>query len=1041
MRNSGTAFSVESTNRYRTPPPRPEKIPFPPTLDNIPKLKKFIVDSFKSSTFDNTDPFPSLPPPHFKIFLKPDAIPYAQHTPIPVPHHLKVAVKQQLDDDVKRGIIMPVPLNSPVIWCAPMVVTTKADGGPRRTIDYQHLNSQCFRQTHFTHSPFDLASQVPAKTKKTVIDAVDGFHSVQVDRDSQHMLMFITEWGRYIPLRMPQGYFASGDAYTQRTDNITRDVPRKLNIIDDTLLYDDTIEQSFFHTWDYLTLCANNGITANLKKFQFCEDTVEFAGLSITPTGVAPCEKILSAIRNFPTPTNTTGARSWFGLVQQVAWAYSIGPIMAPFRQLLQENKFYWDGELERIFNDSKNTIINLVIEGVQSFDVNRKTCLQTDWSADGIGYLLLQKHCNCTPNSPICCKDGWKLIFAGSRFTKPAESRYSPPEGEALALAWALQHSRMYTLGCPDLLLAVDHKPLLGIFNHRDLESIKNPRLRKLKEDTLAWRFSIMHCPGKWTRGPDALSRQKISASMSAIREEPDSTTAAGSSANVALSIASVSAFSELRSISVDDVQKAAIHDKQYQDLLAIIKQGFPSKRNLTNPSHLRNFWDVRHRLSELDGIAYMDNRIVVPAILRKIILDTLHSANQGVSGMKFRANTCIYWPGLDQSIRQHRQTCKDCDENSPSQSKEPIILTPSPEYPFQKLCADYFQIGNYSYLDIVDRFSGWLCIYYFHGEMGSASLVNVLRELFSAYGAPEEISSDGGPQFKGNVYKDFLARWGVKRRISSVSYPQSNGRAELGVKTAKRIIHNNVASNGSLNTDKVARALLQYRNTPLPDLNLSPAQILLHRNLRDGVPAHPSHYKLHESWITTAEERERAYASRNQQLVDNYNAHARHLPPLNPGAEVLVQNKDKKKKWDKTGRIVEVLPYRQYRIRMHPTGRVTLQNRRYIRPSATKSPPSIVPSGVLPTNSGIPSNIPPAVMQNSNTTPAVPHTPPARGVPATQHQPQTNIPIIPTNIQPVSTSSSSSPARPSKIPLALRKLQTFNKPGLKEMTMGERR
>ena len=844
-----------------------------------------------------------------------------------------------------------------------------------------------------------------------------------------------------MPLCKPQGYFASGDAYTQRTDNITKDVQRKLKIIDDTLLYDDTIEQSFFHTWEYLTLCVNNGIVANLKKFQFCEDTVEFAGLSITPSGVAPSEKILSAIRNFPTPTNTTGARSWFGLVQQVAWAYSTGPIMAPFRQLLQENKFYWDDELERIFQNSKDTIINLVVQGVQSFDINRKTCLQTDWSADGIGYLLLQKYCKCTPNSPICCKDGWKLIFAGSRFTKPAESRYSPPEGEALALAWALEHSRMYTLGCPDLLIAVDHKPLLGIFNSRDLESIKNPRLRKLKEDTLAWRFSIMHCPGKWTRGPDALSRQKISVSLSAICEDPDLTTTAGNSANIALSIASVHAFSELRSTTIDDVQQAALLNKQYQDLLTIIRLGFPTKRNLTNPAHLRNFWDVRHRLSELNGVAYMDNRIVVPAILRKIILETLHSANQGISGMKFRANNCVYWPGLDTSIKQHRQTCKDCKENAPSQTKEPIILTKSPDYPFQNICADYFQIGNYSYLDIVDRFSGWLCIYYFRGEMGSTSLVNVLRELFSAYGAPEELSSDGGPQFKACVFKDFLARWGVSHRLSFVSYPQSNGRAELGVKTAKRIIHNNVASDGSLNTDKVARALLQYRNTPLPDLNLSPAQILFHRNLRDGIPALPSHYQLHKSWITTAEERERAYESRNQRLRDTYNAHARNLPPLHPGAEVLVQSKGKKKKWDKSGRIVEALPHQQYRIRMYPTGRVSLQNRRYIRPTVKQPPPNIVPSRELPKVLGDSNVNLPVTPQHSDTIPPTPNeiVPTQRPSP-TPPSPTPNL-SPPSNSQPISTPSSSLPARPSKIPLALRKLQTYNKPGLTETTLGKRR
>ena len=160
----------------------------------------------------------------------------------------------------------------------------------------------------------------------------------------------------------------------------------------------------------------------------------------------------------------------------------------------------------------------------MQSYDVSKPTCLQTDWCKDGLGYLLLQKHCSCTEESPICCKGGWKLIYAGSRFTKPAESRYSPTEGEALALKWALKHSRLFTLGCPNLLVAVDHKPLLGIFNSRDLSSISNPRIQNMKEDTLAWRFKIVHVPGKWTRGPDALSCQAhpatIASCLSVIRE-----------------------------------------------------------------------------------------------------------------------------------------------------------------------------------------------------------------------------------------------------------------------------------------------------------------------------------------------------------------------------------------------------------------------------------------------------------------------------------------------------------------------------------------
>ena len=47
-----------------------------------------------------------------------------------------------------------------------------------------------------------------------------------------------------------------------------------------------------------------------------------------------------------------------------------------------------------------------------------------------------------------------------GGRFTSPAESRYSPIEGEALAVAEALYKLNYYVLGCPTLIKATNHKP-----------------------------------------------------------------------------------------------------------------------------------------------------------------------------------------------------------------------------------------------------------------------------------------------------------------------------------------------------------------------------------------------------------------------------------------------------------------------------------------------------------------------------------------------------------------------------------------------------
>ena len=118
---------------------------------------------------------------------------------------------------------------------------------------------------------------------------------------------------------MPQGFKAAGDVYTRRYDEIIQHVPNKVKIVDDALLHNTGIEDSFYSTGDFLVLLAKNGIVASATKFQFCCEKADFAGLTVTMDGVTPSKTILEAIKNFPKPLDITGARSWFGLVNQIA--------------------------------------------------------------------------------------------------------------------------------------------------------------------------------------------------------------------------------------------------------------------------------------------------------------------------------------------------------------------------------------------------------------------------------------------------------------------------------------------------------------------------------------------------------------------------------------------------------------------------------------------------------------------------------------------------------------------------------------------------
>ena len=381
---------------------------------------------------------------------------------------------------------------------------------------------------------------------------------------------------------------------------------------------------------------------------------------------------------------------------------------------------------------------------------------------------------------------------------------------------------------------------------------------------------------------------------------------------------------------IDIPEIEEAARKDPSYRSLLNMTKNKIPKERHLMEPD-TRPFWYVRDKLAPYNNLVLMDERIVIPKSLRSRVLKHLHSAHQGASSMIARAQQSIYWPGMTADIRNERFTCQACNERSPSQPKESYSPTPPPQYPFQEISLDYFSEGHHHYLSVVDRFTAWLIIYHFPTQATSEKLISKCREIFTSYGAPEILDSDGGPQFSAHEFQKFLSDWGIKHRLSSVDYPQSNGRAELAVKSAKRIILQNTNPDGSLNNDQAARAILQQRNTPLRDIGLSPAQLLLHRQLKDSIPTNPKLLRPHKDWIISAENREKAFAHRNMNIENAYNANAHDLKPLQIHTPVRIQDKGK---WFKSGIIIETLSNRQYRIRLDGSGRITLRNRRFIKP-----------------------------------------------------------------------------------------------------------
>ena len=108
------------------------KLPFKATVENVSKLREWLLQRYAASTFNVCPhkPLQQMSGPPLEIHLEENAKPRACHTPAHVPIHWQQQVEADLLRDEKLGVLERVPFGVPVTWCHRMVVTRKQDGSP-----------------------------------------------------------------------------------------------------------------------------------------------------------------------------------------------------------------------------------------------------------------------------------------------------------------------------------------------------------------------------------------------------------------------------------------------------------------------------------------------------------------------------------------------------------------------------------------------------------------------------------------------------------------------------------------------------------------------------------------------------------------------------------------------------------------------------------------------------------------------------------------------------------------------------------------------
>ena len=171
--------------------------------------------------------------------------------------------------------------------------------------------------------------------------------------------------------------------------------------------------------------------------------------------------------------------------------------------------------------------------------------------------------------------------------------------------------------------------------------------------------------------------------------------------------------------------------------------------------------------------------------------------------------------------------KACHHCAKHK-TPRREPLIPSVLPAYPWQRISTDLFVLNGHTYMVVVDYFSRFPEVSKLTSTT-SQSIISVLKTLFSRFGIPGEVVSDNGPQYGSQEFADFAKTYDFKHTTSSPHFPQSNGHAERAVQTVKKLLKG---------TTDPHLALLSYRSTPLPWCGISPAELLMGRQIRSNLP-----------------------------------------------------------------------------------------------------------------------------------------------------------------------------------------------------------
>ena len=380
-------------------------------------------------------------------------------------------------------------------WASPCLLVPKPHGKVRLCTDYRKVNLVTVKDSYPLPRIDDILDSVGRAKFLTQIDLLKGYYQIPLSEHAKLISAFTTPFGLFQYERLPFGLCNAPATFQRAVNGILQDLEDTYAYIDDIVVASDTWEEHLLRLQALFSRLRNAGFTINLAKSTFGKSKVKYLGHNIGCGEIVPKEENISAILDYPAPTNRKAIMRFLGMASYYRkFCKNFSAIATPLIELTSpKKKFSWTESCEKAFDELKGLLSSNPV--LAAPDISRPFILQVDACETGVGAVLIQEN----PLTQQC-----HPVSYYSHKLKANQKAYSTVEKELLAIVLALQKYEVYFSSNLPITIFTDHNPLTFL----DRARFTNQRLLRWSLMLQNFNLRVKYIKGSDNVIADALSR-----------------------------------------------------------------------------------------------------------------------------------------------------------------------------------------------------------------------------------------------------------------------------------------------------------------------------------------------------------------------------------------------------------------------------------------------------------------------------------------------------------------------------------------------------